>query len=118
MNNLTVSTLDFYPILSGVINMVMLLGLLYFIILNGFRGNTLFQKGIILACAVWLLNAGFTIFASSAALRFQSFPILLTTTFALLLVDWLWDMAMHAETENRKPPKKSLNQDLSSKAIA
>ena len=42
-----------------------------------------------MAGTVWLLNAGFTIFASSAALRFQSFPVFLTTKFALLLVDWM-----------------------------
>ncbi|OQP65371.1 hypothetical protein A3860_17035 [Niastella vici] len=90
--------LDFYPILSGVINVIMLFGLLSFFLLGGFGQNTLFRKAILLSGATWLLNAGFTIFASSAALRFQSFPIMLSTVFAGLLLNWIWKLAS-AQTE-------------------
>jgi hypothetical protein len=90
--DLKISALDFYPILSGVINVVMLVSLICFILLRGWRYNTLFEKAVFLGGAVWLLNAGFTIFASSAALRFQAFPILITFTFSLLLIDWLWKL--------------------------
>ena len=91
--NLDAPVLEFYPILSGIINVVMLLGLLCFILLKGYLQNTTFRKGILLAGAVWIINAAFTIFASSAALRFQSFPILLTTSFTALIIEWLWNMA-------------------------
>lgn len=91
--DLSVSILDFYPILSGIINVVMFFGLLFFFLLKGFHEDTPLRKGLLLGGIVWLLNAGFTIFASSAALRFQSFPILLTTTFVGLLVNWLAKMA-------------------------
>jgi uncharacterized protein YqhQ len=94
MKSLKVSILDFYPILTGAMNVVLLCGLLCFIILKGWRNITLFRKGLLLAIIVWLLNAGFTIFASSAALRFQSFPILLVTVFALLLIDWIYLVGM------------------------
>ena len=89
--------LEVYPILSGVINVVMLLGLLAFLLLHGLSENTLFRKGLLLGGSVWLLNAGFTIFASSAALRFQSFPILLTAIFIGLLVDWIWEKSKSKE---------------------
>jgi hypothetical protein len=81
--------LNFYPILSGIINLVMLFGLLYYVLLKGWQYNAVFNKILITGGAVWLINAGFTILASSAALRFQSFPIILTTLYAFLLVDWM-----------------------------
>ncbi|WP_133053845.1 hypothetical protein [Niastella yeongjuensis] len=99
MKNPETWVLDFYPILSGVINLVMLLGLLYYIILKGWQYLKVFNKTIIMGATVWLLNAGFTIFASSAALRFQSFPVLLTTIFSLLLVDWLIQLMRYMNRE-------------------
>ncbi|THU39494.1 hypothetical protein FAM09_13400 [Niastella caeni] len=102
--------LDFYPILSGIINGVMLFGLLYYLLLKGWQHNTTFNKTLILAGAVWLINAGFTIFASSAALRFQSFPIILTTTFALLLVDWMAQLMRTMKQEQNK--QEAINEQL------
>jgi hypothetical protein len=89
MGNGKVWILNFYPILSGIINVMMLFGLLYYILLKGWQYNPVFNKTVIMGGAVWLLNAGFTITVSSAALRFQSFPVLLTTMFVVLLVDWM-----------------------------
>lgn len=93
--------LDFYPILSGVINVVMLFGLISLLLLNSFKERNLINKGILIATIIWLLNAGFTIFASSAALRFQSFPILLTTTFVCLIIGWLWKIASEEGLKNK-----------------
>ncbi|MBO9203281.1 MULTISPECIES: hypothetical protein [Niastella] len=89
-----VTVLNFYPILSGIINLVMLILLLYYFTLKGWKHNPKFNKIILLSATLWLLNAGFTIGASSPALRFQSFPILTTTISTLLLIDWLWAVAM------------------------
>jgi hypothetical protein len=99
--------LDFFPILSGVTNVVMLFGLMTFFSLGGFRQNNILKKSIILVATTWLLNAGFTIFASSAALRFQSFPIVLSTVFASLLVDWISKLA-GASPQHIKPPCENL----------
>ena len=99
MNDLKVSTLDFYPMLSGVMNMVFLCGLLCFLMLQGFRNNTLFRKGVTLTGVFWLFNAGFSIFSTAGALRFLAFPILLMCTFALLLINWMWEMAINEKTE-------------------
>ena len=90
----TVYILEFYPILTGIINVVMLLSLICFALLDGFRQNTLFRKGMLLAATVWLLNAAFSIFASSIALRFQAFPILLTTLFTIVLLNRIWKMGI------------------------
>jgi hypothetical protein len=108
--------LEFYPILSGIINVVMLFGLLYYILLKGWQYNTIFNKMIIIAGSVWLINAAFTIFASSAALRFQSFPIILTTVFALLLIDWMAQLIRSMRLEQNK--QKILNEQFPPEAIA
>ncbi|HSC37854.1 MAG TPA: hypothetical protein VLD19_08290, partial [Chitinophagaceae bacterium] len=88
-----VHMLDFYPILSGIINIVILFILIFFLMLKATGASTAFKKGVALAAALWLVNAGFTIFASSAALRFQAFPVVLSFIFMLMLVDWLAKVA-------------------------
>jgi hypothetical protein len=85
--------LSFYPILSGIINVIMLCTLICFIVLKGWEIESNFRMAVMAGGAVWLLNAGFTIFASSAALRFQAFPLLLSTIFAVLLLNWLWKLS-------------------------
>jgi hypothetical protein len=92
--------LDFYPILSGVINIIMLITLVYYYTLKGWRHQPKFLKIVLLVGTIWLLNAGFTILASSPALRFQSFPILLTVMSTFLLVDWLWTIAIKPKPNN------------------
>jgi magnesium-transporting ATPase (P-type) len=112
MKDNTVVILNFYPILSVIINAVMLFMVLFYCTLKGWRGMPQTSKGILMGITVWFLNAGFTIGASSAALRFQSFPILLTTTFVALLVDWLWKMAMTTEAPKLQPDVKEVKTDL------
>ncbi|MDR3716741.1 MAG: hypothetical protein P4L51_28370 [Puia sp.] len=107
MKSSAIHVLEFYPILSGVINVVMLFSLLAFTLLNGWKTDTPFRKGVFLIGAFWLLNAGFTIVASSAALRFQAFPIILTTFFSLLLVDWIWSLANSETTIPTRVPSQS-----------
>lgn len=114
MKNAKTWVLDYYPILSGIINLVMLLGLLYYILLKGWQFNRLFNRTLILGGSVWLLNASFTILASSAALRFQSFPILLTTIFSLLLFDWMMQLmkSMKAEQSIQEKTTETISQEL------
>jgi hypothetical protein len=114
MLNNKVWVLNFYPILTGIINVVMLFSLVCFIILKGWRDYILFHKGVLLGGSFWLLNAGFTISASSAALRFQAFPILLTTIFVALLIDWMVQLSAKMQLEI----KGSLREgDTSDKAL-
>jgi hypothetical protein len=117
--NLEVHVLDFYPILSGIINVVMLLGLLSFASLKGFTEKNPLRYAIMLGGSIWLLNAGFTIGASSAALRFQSFPIILTTTFTVILIDWTWAMAnTKPKVENWEIQNINVENKISNEAVA
>lgn len=95
--DLNIKMLDFFPILSGVVNVIMLFSLLFFALLKPMRVNTQIRAGVLLCGMVWMLNAGFTIFASSAALRFQAFPILLMFVFDVLLVELIWNAAFSPE---------------------
>lgn len=85
-----VQVLDFYPIFSGVINMIILATIFCYVYLKGWRYNRNFGKAVLIGGTLWVLNAGFTIFASSAALRFQSFPIIITTIYVAFLIDWMF----------------------------
>jgi hypothetical protein len=117
--NLEVHVLDFYPILSGIINVVMLLGLISFASLKGFADKNPLRYAIMLGGTIWLLNAGFTIVASSAALRFQSFPIILTTTFTVILIDWIWIMASATQPlENPAVENITVENKISKEAVA
>jgi len=93
--------LNFYPILSGIINMVMFCSLTCFILLRGWKHNRVFSKGIILGGAIWIINAAFTILASSAALRFQSFPVTMTIILVCFLLDWMIQLLTFSENSSR-----------------
>jgi hypothetical protein len=115
MKSLKINTLDFFPMLAGVINLVMLCNLTCYGLLKGWLINKEFNKGILLCSMVWILNAVFTIFASSAALRFQSFPIVFTFIFVILLVDWMVQLMAISKME---ASRKKLKEDLASDAFA
>jgi hypothetical protein len=120
MKDKKVWILNFYPIFSGTINFVMLCSLLCYLILKGWAFNNKFNKVIILAGTIWLLNAGFTILASSAALRFQSFPIILASIIVAILLDWMVQLIARIKNETvnsiNKDPK--MNKRVSSESIA
>lgn len=89
--------LEVYPILTGTMNVVLVSCLVCFLLLSGFRTKGPLRKTLLVITAIWLLNALFTITASPAAIRLQAFPLLLETCFAILMIDWLWKLAMNAE---------------------
>ena len=112
-----ISILNFYSIMSGMVNILMLCTLASFILLKGWRDNRAFGKGILLGGSIWLFNAIFTVCASSAALRFQAFPILLTTSIALLLLDQIISRAKVAANID-KGLEAASSQSTPGKAIA
>ncbi|GAA0557872.1 NAD(P)/FAD-dependent oxidoreductase [Chitinophaga japonensis] len=89
MKDLKVSTLDFYPVLTGMINVVFLLGLCCFIWLKGYQSHRMLGSAVLLVSGLWVVNLGFSVFASPIALRFQLFPILVLLSFACLLMECL-----------------------------
>jgi hypothetical protein len=80
----------------------MLLMLLSYILLKGWQYNPTFNKIILLAGFFWIAYAGFNIFAAPTVLRYQAFPALLSTTFSLLLIDWMARLMQHLKLENQQ----------------
>lgn len=85
--------LEIYPILTGTMNVVLFCCLICYIWLKGWKRNDSYPKTFLIVSIVWLLNAIFTIISSPAAIRLQAFPIILETVFALILLDWLWQLS-------------------------
>ena len=98
----TFNILDIFPVFAGIINIVMLCSLLCFIVLQGFHKKTQVRNAILVGAIFWIINAVFTIFASPAALRFQSFPLIVVTTFSALLLDWMFRLMLAKTREECK----------------
>jgi len=94
-----------YPFGVSIINLIMFLGLLSYILLKGWQYSPSFNKSIILSGIVWVANAGFTILTCFAALRFQSFQVLLSAIFSLLLIDWMAQLIkrMKLQSQQQQP---------------
>ena len=98
--SLHVTILNYYPILTGAINLIYLFSLLCLISLKFFKFRSATRASILLAATFWLTNASFTIFCSSAALRFQAFPVVITTVFALTMVELMCKMALQQDKKH------------------
>lgn len=94
LKDFKVSILDFYPILSGILNITFLAGLLGFISIGGFRLHPTLKRSVILITSFWMLNFCFSVFASPITLRFQIFPLLLTLSFALHFLELIFKNAL------------------------
>jgi hypothetical protein len=110
MKSAKASILEPYPFLVSITNLIMLLGLLTCLLLKGWKYNTPFNKTILLAGFVWIVYAGFTIFTCAAALRFQSFPTLLSVAFSLLLIDWLTQLIQRMKRQSQQQPDNEYSQ--------
>ncbi len=119
MTDKNVWILNFYPILSGIVNVVMLCTLVCYFVLKGWKDNAVFNKGVFLGGIFWLLNACFTIVASSVALRFQSFPMMLTIIYVGFLLDWMVQLLrkMKHETENSITCSENFTAGLSKEVL-
>jgi hypothetical protein len=102
MKSSKVLVLQPFQYLVGITNLILFLMFLSYMLLKGWQYSSSFNKIILLAGFVWIANAGFTIFAASAALRFQSFPALLSVTFTLLLIDWMARLIQHIKRQSQQ----------------
>jgi hypothetical protein len=108
MNSSKVWVLQYYPFMVSIINVIIISGLLAYLLLKGWKFNTTFHKTILMVGFTWMMNAIFTILASSVALRFQAFPLLVNTLFSLLLIEWIIQMmqTLKGQSQQQKPDSK------------
>jgi len=101
--DMRIGMLDAYPIFSGVVNAMMFCCLLCFGVLGGFKINRDFRDAVILTAVLWLLNAGLTIFATWAVLRFQSFTIMTSNVLTLFLAERIWRIGLNEKRQHEQP---------------
>jgi hypothetical protein len=71
-----------------------------YLMFNGYQKQPWLNKAIILATSLWLLNFGFSVFASPIALRFQLFPIIVSVAFACLFIEYIIKIAGQHEIKH------------------
>lgn len=91
--DISVRTLDLYPVICGTMNAVFVMLCVSFLILGGRRvGGKLFGF-VCVSALLWLFNLMFSVFASPVALRFQIFPLVVCIISNLLLLDFVLNQA-------------------------
>jgi len=82
--------LFYFPVLTGILNLVFPFSILTFGLLKGFKKDQPFRLGAIIVTIIWITNAAFSIFSTASALRFMAFPVLLMLVFSCLFIDWIY----------------------------
>ncbi len=101
--DLNIGTLQFMPILSGIMNVIFLLGIISLYALKGIIRQSVWGGTLLLAISLWIINFGFSVFASPITLRYQLFSILVFSSFAFLLIDSIYKMAFSKNTCAQEP---------------
>lgn len=79
-----------FPIVLAIINLSFILTVLAFRSLSGFQRCAPINKNILLLTTyIWFFNMVFSVFAAPIELRYQLFPMILTTTFLGILISFL-----------------------------
>jgi hypothetical protein len=101
--NFRTALLSFYPVFFCVLNLFFILSLIGFFFFGGTGRATQANLYILLlATALWLCNAGFSIIASSIVLRYQVFVMIVQFVFGLVMVELI------LSDSRNKPLKKPL----------
>jgi hypothetical protein len=100
-DNKPATFINFYTYFHFIMNTILFFGLLYYFILKGWQTNKTFHKSLLLTAGVWLTNAVFTILLTTSALRLNTFPIILSTTLTLTLIDWLLQLMKQIKLEGK-----------------
>ncbi|HWK08120.1 MAG TPA: FAD-dependent oxidoreductase [Puia sp.] len=91
--DLSANALGFLPILAGIMNVVFLTGFLFVWLLKGLNRKSTLSATLLLAITLWAVNFGFSVFASPVTLRYQLFGILIFSSFAFILIDYIYKVA-------------------------
>lgn len=85
--SMEVSILNWYPIISGVSNVLFVALSASYFFLYRINITNLFFRVWLLVAVFWVSNLVFSVFASPIALRFQTFPLLMTIIHDFFLFD-------------------------------
>jgi hypothetical protein len=81
----TIAWTQWYPIFSVLVNLLLVINLIGLLAFGSLKDRKLpLPRLLLMAVAFWLLNAGFSMFASPVVLRYQVFPLLISFAIALM----------------------------------
>jgi len=97
----TIALTKWYPIFSALVNLLLFIHLTGLFIFGSLKKQqTGLPKLLLLVVTFWLLNAGFSVFASPIVLRYQLFPVLVSFCMALLAGEAIYRPQLNHKTEN------------------
>jgi protoporphyrinogen oxidase len=89
-----IAATEWYPVFVALVNLVFLMGLAGMVVLGAIKKKEYGLPQLLgVALLLWVLNCGFSIFASPIVLRYQTFPMLVFLPLGLLMVERIWKMA-------------------------
>ncbi|OMP80062.1 NAD(P)/FAD-dependent oxidoreductase [[Flexibacter] sp. ATCC 35208] len=84
-----VHVLDFFPVFTGAINILFVLSIISFFILEGYKQKKVLTKLVIIAGSYWMMNLAFSVFASPIALRFQLLNIIIVLSCTSVIIEYI-----------------------------
>lgn len=79
-----------FTIITPIVNVVFIAGFLAFIVLTGYKGNTLSYKRLInYTFVIWFANTLFSVLSAPIELRYQLFPLIISFVWALLFIGYI-----------------------------
>jgi hypothetical protein len=99
-----------FPAVFLLVNIYFLVGIIYFLYhKRQTLAKTTFNNSLILATSFQIANFAFCVFATIVVLRYQVFPMIICTTFSLLIAEWI-DIKNH--TSDILQENKNYSQPL------
>jgi hypothetical protein len=98
---------EVFPIFLALVNLLFLLCFICVWSLGGFRRSEPgFSKALWCVAFIWLANFGFSVLASPVVLRYQIFPMIFTSVFMALMLEFIIresrSSSVYSDTSNNK----------------
>jgi protoporphyrinogen oxidase len=89
-----IAATEWYSVFVALVNLVFIIGLIGTVVLGAIKKKEYgLPQLLVVAVLLWLLNCGFSIFASPIVLRYQTFPMLVFLPLGVLMIERVWKMA-------------------------
>jgi len=89
-----IAATEWYPVFVALVNLLFIMGLIGTLLLGAIKRKEYGLPQLLsMAVVFWVLNCGFSVFASPIVLRYQTFPMLVFLPLGVLMVERIWKMA-------------------------
>jgi hypothetical protein len=88
---------EWYPVFAALVNVLLLIHVVGLVVLGGLKKTSGLTRLLLMAITLWLLNTGFSVFASPIVLRYQVFPVLVSFCVALVAGEVIYKSELQAK---------------------